>query len=91
MDKEPDNHDRAQWAQAAVTVFQDQTGTDKDDAIADLIADLCHLADEYDQDALEQVRRGVRMYLDERDYPDGWAPNNMLANVEINYWRGPID
>lgn len=84
------NNDRARWAQAAVDTFQAETGTDKDDAIADLIADLCHLADSYGQDALEEVRRGLRMYADERDFPpDGWAPNDKLAQVEIIIDRGP--
>ncbi len=89
---EPNNQDRSSWAQAAVDAFQSLVGGDKEDAIADLIADLCHLADVYGQDALEQVRRGIRMYLDERDYPPtGWAPNDKLAIVEINYWRGPYN
>lgn len=89
---EPNNHDRAEWAFRSVQKFQQLTGTDREDAIADLVADLCHLADEWGQDPIEQVRRGLRMYADERDYgPDGWAPNDKMAHVEINVRRGPLE
>jgi hypothetical protein len=84
----PTNHDRAKWAQAAIDEFQVNTGTDKDDAIADLIADLCHLAKYYGQDAMEQARRGLGMYVDERDYPpDGCAPHGKSAKIKITINR----
>src|ERR1700719_3225651 len=44
-DPEGQNDDRAQWAEAAIRHFQIHTGTDWDDAIADLLCDLMHLCD----------------------------------------------
>jgi hypothetical protein len=82
------NKTRADWALDAVSVFQNETGTERCDAIADLIADLCHLAKRWKQDPLEQVRRGLIMYADERDYPpDGWAPTDQLADVTVCIYR----
>lgn len=88
-----DNEDRAAAAGAAVVAFQAATGTDIEDAAADLIADLLHWVERNGtgQDALKQVRRGIRMYLDEKDYPpEGWAPDEKMAHVEINTWRAPL-
>lgn len=45
-DPEQQNRDRASWAQAAVTKFQQQTGADNCDAVSDLLANLMHLCDE---------------------------------------------
>lgn len=38
------NNDRAYWALKAVQEFMRQTGTDREDAVVDLICDLLHLA-----------------------------------------------
>jgi hypothetical protein len=37
------NADRASWAKTAVEAFQAVCPTDDDDAVKDLIVDLCHL------------------------------------------------
>jgi hypothetical protein len=37
------NADRAAWAEEAVQAFQAVCPTDDDDAVKDLIVDLCHL------------------------------------------------
>lgn len=39
------NADRAGWASIAVKIFIEETGTDNEDAIADLICNLMHLCD----------------------------------------------
>src|SRR5438874_664600 len=39
------NNSRAQWAATALSAFMDETGTDEEDALADLLADLMHWAD----------------------------------------------
>jgi hypothetical protein len=39
-DLEPTNHDRAEWAAAALRHFQCTTGTDYEDALDDLLGDL---------------------------------------------------
>ncbi len=52
-DLEKMNDKRAAWAARAVAAFQDITGTDDEDALCDLLADLMHWADRcnYDFDA----------------------------------------
>lgn len=41
----PTNRDRARWAAEAVANFRARTGTDKEDAICDLLANLMHLCE----------------------------------------------
>jgi hypothetical protein len=52
-DPEGMNDDRAAWAEHAMAAFQVATGTDDEDALSDLLADLMHWADraKYDFDA----------------------------------------
>jgi hypothetical protein len=56
----------------AVAVFQRHCGTGDEHAIADLICDLGHLAEEHGLDFLSEVRRGIghwyaEQHADERD------------------------
>ena len=44
-DPEGSNDRRAAWAAAALRAFMDATGTDEEDALGDLLADLMHWAD----------------------------------------------
>lgn len=44
-DPEAMNDDRSNWAAAALSRFVECTGTDREDALADLLTDLMHLAD----------------------------------------------
>lgn len=39
------NDDRSNWAETALQAFVDVTGTDREDAVADLLADLMHWCD----------------------------------------------
>lgn len=41
--KEPNNLDRAAWAETALDAFRAETGTDREDAVCDLLCDLMHL------------------------------------------------
>lgn len=52
-DPEGMNDRRASWAGKALAAFQEVTGADEEDALADLLCDLMHLADRapYDFDA----------------------------------------
>lgn len=69
MTKEPDNADRAHWAENALAVFTVETycgrhphNLDSDDletAIYDLIADLLHLANRKGFDAAEIIRKAT--------------------------------
>lgn len=58
----PDNEDRASWAQAALDAFQEVTGTDDEDALADLLCDLMHWADWKKQDFKAAMSRGEGHY-----------------------------
>ena len=47
------------WAADALKIFQRHSGSGDDHAVADLICDLGHLADERGLDFLDEVRRGI--------------------------------
>jgi hypothetical protein len=67
-DPENMNDDRASWAEVALQAFMDETGTDPEDAISDLIADLKHLCDRKGDvygDADAMIARGQRCYEEE--------------------------
>lgn len=54
------------WAAKTIAYFQQHCGTGNEHAIADLICDLGHLADQRGLDFLEEVRRGVHHWHAER-------------------------
>ena len=49
-DPEGMNDSRAEWAGKAIAAFQLETGTDDEDVLGDLIADLMHWADRNNYD-----------------------------------------
>jgi hypothetical protein len=57
-------------AAEAVAVFQKHCGTGDAHAIADLICDLGHLAEERGFDFLDEVRRGIAHWHAERHVSD---------------------
>jgi hypothetical protein len=57
-------------AAEAVAVFQKHCGTSDEHAIADLICDLGHLADERGFDFLDEVKRGIGHWYAERHVSD---------------------
>lgn len=61
-DPEGMNDARAGWAERALSEFMRATGTDREDAICDLIADLRHWADRNGQDFDHEADRGRRHY-----------------------------
>jgi hypothetical protein len=53
------NDSRSEWAGAALSAFMRESGTDQEDALVDLLADLLHWTDRNSQDfdaALERAR-----------------------------------
>ena len=44
-DPDGQNAERAEWAEMAIEQFENTTGTDREDALADLLCDLRHWAD----------------------------------------------
>jgi hypothetical protein len=56
------NFDRASWADKAISAFRDATGTDTEDALSDLLANLMHWADRAGYDFNEALDRARRHY-----------------------------
>lgn len=64
-DPERKNASRARWAGSAVEAFMRETGTDKEDALKDLLGDLMHWADRNKTDFDAELLNGRRYYADE--------------------------
>ncbi len=67
-DPEMMNDNRAAWAWRAIEAFMDATGTDPQDALADLLCDLMHVCDRFkDEVGLfeEQLDRARGCYREE--------------------------
>jgi hypothetical protein len=76
------------WAADAVAVFQKHCGTGDEHAIADLICDLGHLAEERGFDFLSEVKRGIghwyaEHHASDRDYlgPDAMVEITIKPKV----------
>jgi hypothetical protein len=59
------NEKRALWAEAALLAFQSLTGTDMEDAVCDLTADLMHWCDRHGMDFDNELQRGHGHYVEE--------------------------
>jgi hypothetical protein len=56
------NTDRSQWALKAISAFRKATGTDMEDALADLLADLMHWSDRMGYQFDAELARGRGHY-----------------------------
>lgn len=56
------NEQRSDWAAEAIVAFAETTGSDLEDALADLIGDLHHFCDRHGMDMSEQIERGRDFY-----------------------------
>jgi len=74
--------DHIAWAAEVVALFQRHCGTGDDHAIADLICDLGHLADERGLDFIGEVSRGIGHWYAEQHAHEG-DPLGPDATVEI--------
>jgi|SRR5271165_203236 len=82
-DKPITNDRRADIAQVAINAFIAEVGGDFENAIGDLIADLCHLAQREKLDALSQVANGLNHWACEvTDPPDGMQ-NEARCSIDI--------
>lgn len=61
-DPEGMNDRRSAWADEAITAFMLATGTDLEDAVSDLIADLGHWCDRHDIDFDRELARAAFHY-----------------------------
>jgi hypothetical protein len=66
-----DKADHIAWAAEAVAVFQRRCRTGDEHAIADLICDLGHLAEERGFDFLSEVKRDIGYWYAEHHVVDG--------------------
>jgi len=64
------NDDRSEWAQAALSAFIVETRTDKEDAVADLLADLMHWCDRNKLEFDHELNRARDHYRAETGGPD---------------------
>lgn len=64
-DPEGMNDNRAAWAGLAIAAFQAATGTDGEDVLCDLLADLMHWADRHGYDFSAALDRALHHYEEE--------------------------
>jgi hypothetical protein len=67
-------------AAKALAVFQDCCGTVDEHALANLVCDLGHLAEERDIDFVSEVERGIGHCFAEHHAPDG---DDLGPNVSV--------
>jgi hypothetical protein len=94
-DPENQNHDRAKWAESALLAFQNEIGTDDEDALADLLCDLRHLADRKGWHFEAEMERAQAHYVAETapDQPallaaaqlvlDRWSSGDLAEAVRM--------
>lgn len=63
---EPTNAIRSNWAQLALTAFNDKVRSDAPDVLADLLADLMHWADSAGYDFDQELSRARSNYVSEK-------------------------
>jgi len=71
------------WAAEAVAVFQRRCGTSDEHAIADLICDLGHLAEERGFDFLSEVKRGIGHWYAEHHASDRYLGPHAVVEITI--------
>ena len=64
-DPEGQNDDRACWAEVALDAFQQETGTEDEDALSDLLTDLMHYCDRNGIQWADELARASRNYREE--------------------------
>jgi hypothetical protein len=67
----PDKADHVAWAAEALATYQQRCRSGDEHAIADLICDLGHLAEERGFDFISEVRRGLGHWYAEHHARDG--------------------
>ena len=64
------NERRSEWAYRTLLVFMQHTGTDKEDALSDLLCDLMHWCDEDGTDFDAELARARNHCACEVEYPE---------------------
>jgi len=68
---EPTNEDRADWADTAIEAFMAETGTDREDALGDLLGDPMHWADREGKNYGDAIMSATSNYGEECDELSG--------------------
>ena len=61
------NESRARWAELALKTFETQAGTEGEDSVSDLIANLGHMCDERGIDFKQCLERGAANHDEEKE------------------------
>lgn len=81
--KDITNQDRAEWAYCALERFQDKTQTDDEDALADLLCDLMHLADRDGLDFDNELNRARNNHTEEVAEEEMLVPHYTMDYSDI--------
>lgn len=70
LPKDPErmNNRRADWAETSINAFENETLTDREDALCDLLADLMHWCDRNATDFAHELSRAAWHYDEETDF-----------------------
>jgi hypothetical protein len=74
MSEDPDNSDRADWAEEALKTFAKRTRVEDEDVktqVQDLLANLFHLCNRHGVDVADALRMGICHYECEREEEEG--------------------
>lgn len=78
-DPDGQNDDRAKWADAAITAFRRETGSDDDTILSDLLADLMHWSDRI---TISSKRRcSVPAVITKPKRPGTWPRNRLSGKM----------
>lgn len=69
-DPDGQNNQRAQWAEAVLIAFAVETGTEREDALCDLLTDLRHWCDRNNTSFGSELERATRHYKEETRAPE---------------------
>jgi hypothetical protein len=73
------------WVAEAIAVFQENCRTADEHAIADLICDLGHFAEERDFDFIREVERGIRhWFVEQRANDRNYLSADAAVEIRIN-------
>jgi hypothetical protein len=81
------NPDRSSWADKAISAFRDATGTDREDALTDLLADLMHWADRAGYGFREALDRARSHYEAETTGDGIGAPTLQSVEDQIRHLK----
>lgn len=83
----PDNLDRAEWAEHALSVFCEETGLDQEaerqSAVSDMLCNLGHYCDLHDLDFLTVASWAIGVWDAEKREEAAGAPNSLISDRKV--------